>query len=321
MAEKYDLIIIGAGPAGLMAAKVAAENGLSVSLLERKNNITAIERSCATMFAIEDDYLFGERMYFNSEQGSFIFPVNGFRVKYDGPYKNFYGQMLYAPDANACVEIGNYEENFNRGDKGRLSVVYDKETLLKGMLKDAEEMGAEIVPGINVNDIKKTQEALVITTSSGDTFEGTFAIAADGLNSRSADILGLNKKRIFYGTVKTISYEVTGVTVPAPFTYKMTNIFEKRYGLPLTYGIVPKATGDNSFWFFIGGDIGNGGSGGVAFTGNQIQCLPSRLGQDSRVWLVDEVADGFTQPVVAAGVAVSLIHALLNNRPGTTRGE
>ena len=253
MAEKYDLIVIGAGPAGLMAAKVAAENGLSVALLERKNNITAIERSCATIFSIEDDYLFCERMYFNSEQGSFMFPVNGFRVKYDGPYKNFYGQMLYAPDANACVEIGNYEENFNRGDKGRLSVVYDKETLLKGMLKNAEEMGAEIVPGINVNGIKKTQEALVITTSSGDTFEGTFAIAADGLNSRSADILGLNKKRIFYGTVKTISYEVTGVTVPAPFTYKMTNIFEKRFGLPLTYGIVPKATGDNSFWFFIGG--------------------------------------------------------------------
>ena len=96
MTKKYDLIIIGAGPAGLMAAKVAAENGLSVLLLERKKNITAIGRSCATMFAVEDDYLFGERMYFNSEQGSFIFPVNGFSVKYDGPHKNFYDPS-YAP--------------------------------------------------------------------------------------------------------------------------------------------------------------------------------------------------------------------------------
>jgi len=121
------------------------------------------------------------------------------------------------------------------------------------MLKDAEEMGVEILGGMNVNGIKKNQEALLITTSSGDTFEGTFVIAADGLNSRSAEVLGLNKKRIFYGTVKTISYEVTGVSMPAPFTYKMTNIFEKQYGLPLTYGIVPKATGDDTFWFFIGG--------------------------------------------------------------------
>lgn len=253
MAKKYDLIVIGAGPAGLMAAKVAAENGLSVALLERKKNITAIGRSCATMFAIEDDYLFGERMYFNSKQGRLVFPVNGFCVKYDGPYKNFYGQMLYAPDGKTCIEIGNYEENFTKGDKGRLSVVYDKETLLKGMLKDAEEMGVEIVSEANANDIKKNPETILITTSSGDVFEGTFVIAADGLNSRIADILGLNKKRIFYGTVKTISYELTGVSMPAPFTYKMTNIFEEKYGLPITYGIVPKASGDDTFWFFIGG--------------------------------------------------------------------
>jgi flavin-dependent dehydrogenase len=33
----------------------------------------------------------------------------------------------------------------------------------------------------------------------------------------------------------------------------MTNIFEKKYGLPLTYGIVPRASGDDTFWLFIGG--------------------------------------------------------------------
>ena len=253
MAKKYDLVIVGAGPAGLMAAKVAAENGLSVVLLERKKNITAIDRSCATMFAIEDDYLFGERMYFNSKQGRLVFPISGFSVKYDGPHKNFYGQMLYAPDGKTCIKIGNYEENLKNGDNGRLSAVYDKETLLKGMLKDVEERGAEIVPGMNVNGIKKNLETLLVTTSCGNIFEGTFVIAADGLNSRIANILELNKKRVFYGTVKTISYEVEGVSMPAPFTYKMTNIFEKKYGIPLTYGIVPKALGDDTFWLFIGG--------------------------------------------------------------------
>ena len=34
--KRYDLVVVGAGPAGLMAAKVAAEHGLKVALVERK---------------------------------------------------------------------------------------------------------------------------------------------------------------------------------------------------------------------------------------------------------------------------------------------
>src|SRR5210317_476551 len=193
MTKLYDLIVVGAGPAGIMAAKVAAQNGLSVVLLERKKNISAITRSCATMFAIEDDYFFGERMFFNDKQKRLVFPVNGFSVNYDGPHKNFYGQMLYAPDGKTCLKIGDYEENLRKGDSGRLSVVYDKETLLRGMLREAEEAGAEIIPGMNVSGVTRTGKTLTVTTMTDDTFEGTFVIAADGLNSRIADVLGLNK--------------------------------------------------------------------------------------------------------------------------------
>ena len=38
MSKVYDLLVVGAGPAGLMAAKTAGENGLRVALLERKAN-------------------------------------------------------------------------------------------------------------------------------------------------------------------------------------------------------------------------------------------------------------------------------------------
>ena len=45
MTTKYHLVIVGAGPAGLMAAKTAGENGLKVALIERKSVITDINRA------------------------------------------------------------------------------------------------------------------------------------------------------------------------------------------------------------------------------------------------------------------------------------
>jgi digeranylgeranylglycerophospholipid reductase len=66
MTRKYDVIVIGAGPAGLMAAKTAAEDGLKVALLERKTSIAEVTRACAMMFLGEDDTFFGERMYFSN---------------------------------------------------------------------------------------------------------------------------------------------------------------------------------------------------------------------------------------------------------------
>jgi len=58
--KKYDLIIVGAGPGGAMAAKTAGENGLKTAVLERKTNPAEITRACAMMFAVESDYYFAE---------------------------------------------------------------------------------------------------------------------------------------------------------------------------------------------------------------------------------------------------------------------
>ena len=58
---KYDVIVIGAGPAGLMAAKTAAEDGLKVLLIERKKEITEINRLCCQWTSISFSVL-GEPM-------------------------------------------------------------------------------------------------------------------------------------------------------------------------------------------------------------------------------------------------------------------
>ena len=67
MKKDFDLIVVGAGPAGAMAARTASETGLKVALLERKRDITTIRRACATMLVLESDFFCGERMYFNQK--------------------------------------------------------------------------------------------------------------------------------------------------------------------------------------------------------------------------------------------------------------
>ncbi len=39
MKNKYDIIVVGAGPAGSTAAKFAAENGADVLILDRRNEL------------------------------------------------------------------------------------------------------------------------------------------------------------------------------------------------------------------------------------------------------------------------------------------
>ena len=53
MKKLYDVVVVGAGPCGALAAKIAAENGLDVAMLERKTDISFIRRCCTGMFRLE----------------------------------------------------------------------------------------------------------------------------------------------------------------------------------------------------------------------------------------------------------------------------
>jgi len=99
MSEIYDVIIVGAGPGGAMAAKVAGENGLKALLIERHTDLSAIHRIC-TMIINVDEENFGEYITYNYRNKSFVFPHNGFSVTYDGPVRKVYGFHIISPSGN-----------------------------------------------------------------------------------------------------------------------------------------------------------------------------------------------------------------------------
>jgi len=209
MAKRYDLVIVGAGPGGAMAAKTAGENGLEVALLERKTHITKTYRADGGTGALNvNEYVFGQMVKYNQRDKRLCFPVGGFTVPYDGPSSNIYGVQIHSPGGRRIL-LGDWEEAKRRGDEVKVGISFSKENLLEGLLQEAESYRVEIFPGINVTDIKKTGDTVQIE-GDGRNFEGIFVIAADGINSRIARILGFNKERRFYGTRRDIQWFIEG---------------------------------------------------------------------------------------------------------------
>jgi len=136
-------------------------------------------------------------MYFNEEQKRLVFPVTGFSIPYEGPYRNFYTWNIYTSDGKHCIKLGDYDANQAKGSEGRLSVTYSKQELLKGLLSDAEANGVNVFTGMNVVGLKRDNGVNTVITAEGRKFSGTFTIAAGGSNSRLMKLLGLNRERIF----------------------------------------------------------------------------------------------------------------------------
>jgi flavin-dependent dehydrogenase len=203
----YDVIVVGAGPAGLMAAKTAAEKNLKVLLIERKKDIPNYTRADCTQFYGLEGNLLGEDIQVGS--GRVVFPKNGFTVKYTGGLYPSYHWRVLSP--------GGHGIDFAGDDP--ISFFFDKAVLLKNLLDEINKLKVTLWDNTMATGAENSKDGVRIKVRSKGKeswVKAKKAIAADGTNSRIVESLGLNKERKYMGTFIIAHYILEGVENPYP---------------------------------------------------------------------------------------------------------
>lgn len=207
MTMKYDLIIVGAGPAGLMAAKSALEHNLRVALIEKRRDVTNWTRADSMMLlGLEGDFL---QENIEVQVGRVVFPNNGFSVAYTGGLYPLYYKRAFSP--------GGHRMDFCTGDP--IAIVFDKGILLRDLLREVEQLGVDLFSGTLGVRAENTQNGVRVSIKGKGKeswLDAKKLIAADGIASRITESIGLNKDRTNIGSVKVVQYVLEGVVPQYP---------------------------------------------------------------------------------------------------------
>ncbi len=160
----YDVVIIGAGPAGSTAAILCAKSGLKVALIEKKEHPRV-------------------------------------KVCGGGVVKRAYQACPINIDVCVKQEISEidlvwHKSNITLTDKRNNPIVYmvERKTLDKHLFEAAKDLGADYFPKTTVNKLEQMPSGVLLTTNT-HFFTATWVIGADGASGTTATLAGWSKQK------------------------------------------------------------------------------------------------------------------------------
>lgn len=158
----YDVAIIGAGPIGSFCAKLLAEGGLSVVLIEEHLAIGE-GVTCAGII--------GKEAF---EQ----FPL---------PKDSILNRMNSIKFVSPSGKIFIYES------ESVLAYIVDRKEFDRALSEESVNAGAKLVLGCRINDLRPTKEEVILIAQDGKTFRSKIAVIATGYGSPLTLLLGMGQ--------------------------------------------------------------------------------------------------------------------------------
>jgi flavin-dependent dehydrogenase len=233
---KYDVIVVGGGPGGLMAALTAAQEGMKVVLVERRKRIADNATPCLQILYVKPiSQLAGGKTYIDPvtvEMGATTAVFHnlnlGFTVEYKGQLKPYLNWLHVSP--------GGHTINRFKPNESPWGFFYQKDVFCEGLYEKAQAAGVNFQLETIGESAEATASGVRVTVRHGDkndTIEAGNAIAADGLASRIADSLGFGSERRTLESGRAgLAYLCDGFTSPYPscslLAYTVPSLTTKR---------------------------------------------------------------------------------------------
>lgn len=155
----YDVIVVGAGPAGSTMARRAAQRGVNVLLIDKKK-FPRVKPCAGGVIGMVKDML--------------DFDIS------EVVHRDVYGQRFYSP-SGLLIECVRPEIS------GFLVMREEFDNLL---FKKAKEAGANALDGTKVVNATQDSGGVVVETSDGERFTAKYLVGADGINGVVAGSVG-----------------------------------------------------------------------------------------------------------------------------------
>jgi electron transfer flavoprotein-quinone oxidoreductase len=173
--EKFDAIVVGAGPAGVSAAITMARAGLNVALLERGEYAGAKNVQGAVLY---------------SKMLADVIP----EFWKDCPLeRKITDERVFIMTETSAIQAGYKSIDLDTNPANSYTII--RVHFDKWFAQKAEEAGVTFVTGVTVSELlKKEKQIIGVKTTEGDELHADVVIACDGVNSLLAQKAGLHRE-------------------------------------------------------------------------------------------------------------------------------